>query len=328
MEVGTVQISVKGRWVSVPSARIQGRDIVITGKGIKVASVKDAEWLTGEVVPDPELFVSELKEFPSKPDIFTFSDKLGTTTPRYPYHVEWDNAAAIPTTNYKAWWEGLPQVSRKNVRRSQRRGVTVKVVPFDDELVSGITKIYNETPIRQGRRFWHFGKDFATVKRDNSHYLDRCDFVAAYFQNELIGFIKIVYVEKIARMMQILSMNSHFDKRPANAMIAKAVELCSEKGASHLIYARYIYGTKANSPVTEFKRRNGFEQLLFPTYYVPLTAKGRMAIALKLHLGIRNLIPESVMNMLLNTRAKIYRWTGRDGGESDGAKTAEKSTDD
>ena len=61
------------------------------------------------------------------------------------------------------------------------------------------------------------------------------------------------------------------DKRPANALIAKMVEVCEAKGISHLIYGLYNYGNKRNSSLLEFKIRNGFEEFLVPRYYIPLT---------------------------------------------------------
>ena len=36
-----------------------------------------------------------------------------------------------------------------------------------------MTAIFNEAAIRQGRPFWHYGKDFETVKRQFSRYLAR-----------------------------------------------------------------------------------------------------------------------------------------------------------
>ena len=36
------------------------------------------------------------------------------------------------------------------MRRAEKRGVVVREVPFDDDLVRGIVEIYDETPIRQG----------------------------------------------------------------------------------------------------------------------------------------------------------------------------------
>jgi hypothetical protein len=307
MQAGIAEISVRGKWVQVPSVHIRGRQIVVTGTWLKVAAIRDAEWLENVVIEDVESCIAELKESLCAPDIFTFSQAVSETRPKHPYRLEWDNAAAVPITTYADWWENrITQVSRKNVRRSQKRGLVVRVVPFDDKLVRGIMGIYNETPTRQGRRFWHYGKDFDSVKRENSSYLDRSEFVAAYYQDELIGFIKIVFVGRVARIMQILSLNQHFDKRPTNALIAKAVEVCCDKGASHFIYGKYVYDNKANSSVTEFKRRNGFEQVMIPTYFVPLTVKGRVALALRVHRGIRKMIPEKVANVLLDARAKIY----------------------
>ena len=105
------------------------------------------------------------------------------------------------TDNFvKEWWENLPQESRKNVRRAARRGIVVKIVPFDDDLVNGVHRIYNHTPVRDGRVFWHFGKDFETVRRGLATYLDRSEFIGAYWNEELIGFMKMVYVDQQPRL--------------------------------------------------------------------------------------------------------------------------------
>jgi hypothetical protein len=95
--------------------------------------------------------------------------------------------------------------------------------------VKGIQQIYNEAPLRQGRPFWHFGKDFDTVKRENGTYLERSEFLGAHLHHELIGFIKIIYVDRIATLIQILAKNEHQDKRPMNALVANAVKLCESK---------------------------------------------------------------------------------------------------
>ena len=100
------------------------------------------EWWKASLSKIPELFVTRLKKSGLKADVFTFAQRPPEITPRYDYHWEWDNWAAIPTACFKGWWENLPQVSRKNVRRSARRGVVVKVVPFDENLVKGVHRIY------------------------------------------------------------------------------------------------------------------------------------------------------------------------------------------
>jgi hypothetical protein len=302
--VEQAEIRISGKTLYVPSTEICGRTVVVTGKWIKTAQIKDEELVEGVPVKDPESFITKLKESELKADVFTFSQRPPEITPKYDYRFEWDNWAAVPTTSFKDWWENrLPQESRKNVRRAAKREVVVRVVPFDDELVEGIHRIYNETPIRQGKRFWHFGKDLDTLRRELATYLDRSEFIGAYWNEELIGFLKMVYVGRVATLFHIISMNEHHDKRPMNALIAKAVEFCEQKGISHFIYGQFVYGNKHQSSLLEFKRRNGFEQINFPRYYVPLTAKGRLFVLLKLYKGIGGLVPEPILQTVLSSRA-------------------------
>jgi len=292
-----------GKAFYVPSVVICGRTVVVTGKRIRMAQVKDEEVMEGVTVAAPETFIAKLKESELKADVFTFAQRPPEITPKYGYHLEWENWAVAPTTSFNEWWENrLPQETRKNVRRAARRGVIVKIVPLDDNFVRGVHRIYNETPVRGGRFFWHFGKDVETVKRGLTTYLDRSDFIGAYWNEELIGFIKIVYVDDIANLIHIISMNEHYDKRPMNALIAKAVELCQEKGISQLVYGRFVYGNNRQGSFVEFKRRNGFEQVKFPRYYVPLSLRGKVFVNLRLYRGLNGLIPEPFLQPLLRFR--------------------------
>src|SRR5438067_265430 len=301
------EVRFAGKTFYVPSVEICGRTVVVTGKWIRTAQVKDEEVVEGVIVVDPESFITKLKESELKADVFTFAQRPPETTPKYDYHLEWDNWAAVRTTCFKDWWENLPQESRKNVRRAAKRGVVVRMVPFDDNLANGVHRIYNETPIRGGRLFWHFGKDFETVRQELATYLDRSEFIGAYWNEELIGFIKMVYVDHVATVMHIISMNGHYDKRPMNALIAKAVKFCEQKGVSHLIYGQFIYGNKRRSSLVEFKRRNGFQQVRFPRYYIPLTLVGDMFVRLRLYRGFTGLIPEPILQVLLRCRVWFYR---------------------
>src|SRR5437879_4906000 len=302
--VQQAEIRISGKTLYVPSTEICGRTVVVTGKWIKTAQVKDEELVEGVPVEDPESFITKLKESELKADVFTFAQRPPEITPKYDYHFEWDNWAAVPTTCFKDWWENrLPQESRKNVRRAAKRGVVVRVVPFDDELVRGIQGIYNETPIRQEKRFWHFGKDIETLRRELATYLDRSQFIGAYWNEELIGFLKMVYVGRVATLFHIISMNEHYDKRPMNALIAKAVEFCEQKGISHFIYGQFVYGNEHLSSLLEFKRRNGFERINFPRYYLPVTVKGRLFVRLKLYKGVGGLVPEPILQTVLSCRA-------------------------
>jgi hypothetical protein len=301
------EIRVCGKTLYVPSAEICGRTIVVTGKWIRIAEVKDQDVMEGVIVEDPGSFIIKLKESKLKADVFTFAQRPPHITPKYDYHWEWDNWAAIPTTSFKDWWENLPQVSRKNVRRSARRGVVLKVIPFDDDLVKGVQRIYNSILVRDGRLFWHHGEDVDRVRQDLATYLDRSDFIGAYLGKELIGFLKIVYVDHVGTLFHIISMDEHYDKRPQNALIAKAAEVCEQKAISHLIYGKFIYGNKRRSSLVEFKRRNGFQQVNFPRYYIPLTLRGGLFVRLRLYRGFSGLIPEPILYVLLGCRAWYHK---------------------
>src|SRR5262249_12358629 len=147
---------------------------------------------------------------------------------------------------------------RKHIRKSLREGIVVETVPFTDELVNGICEIYNETPLRQGRPFWHFRKPFATVKAENGTYLDRSILISARCGGEMVGYLKLVVDEDVASIMQIVSKVAHAERRPTNALISKAVETCEATGARYLVYGKYVYGTKTESSLIDFKQNNGF----------------------------------------------------------------------
>lgn len=292
---------------SASTVTIDQRKVICSGRWLRIARVFDEPWLDLPPISNPDAFVVMMQDAGMKADIFTFAQRLPETTPEFDAEfLDWDNVAVAPSSDFKAWWDSLPQESRKNVRRSQKRGVSVRPVEFSDDLVRGIKALYDETPFRQGRRFWHYGKDFETVKRENSSYLERSQFIGAYLNDELIGFIKMVIVGSTARIMQILSRNEHFDKFPANALLAAAMEACAKRHIDHFIYGQYIYGNKSNSSITEFKRRNGFKQVLLPRFYIPITATGRAALALGLHRGISAMLPEKAITFLLDTRSFVY----------------------
>jgi hypothetical protein len=268
--------------------------------------VQDEDLVEGEVVAEPESFILRLQQTGLNADLFTFPQKLPDISPKYAYHMEWDNFAVIPITTFSNWWDKRVESSvRRAVRKAAKAGVAVKLVKFDDAFVQGIVGINNETPIRQGRLFWHFQKSFEAVKRENSTYEERNTFLGAYYQDELIGFIRLTYCDGVANIVQLLSMMKHYDKRPANALIAKAVEICEQKKIRYLLYYNYVYNDP-NSSLTEFKRRNGFEKVLLPRYYVPLTIKGRIALSWGLHRGLRKRVPQAVAMQLLKLRSLWY----------------------
>jgi hypothetical protein len=304
--VGHAETHFKGKHALVPSVEIAGRTVITTGKWLKVAEVRDEELVEGDTVVDANDFVSQLKKSGLGADLFTFAQRVPESTPKYGYHIEWENAAAIPVSTFSHWWKDCAAYSiRKAVNRSKKLGVVARVVEFDDSFVEATCSIYNEVPVRQGKAFWHYGKDFRSIKHALATYLERSIFVGAYYQDELIGFIKMTWVGATGTITQILSMKKHFDKRPNNALIAKAVEICESEGKSHFIYGNYVV-YDANSSLTEFKRRNGFEVVPLPRYYVPLTFKGRIALKLGLHRGIAGNTPKPILRLFLKARKLWY----------------------
>jgi hypothetical protein len=317
----SVEISIKGKWERVPALEVNGHTIVVRGRWMRLAVIDGEEWLESEL-GDPEACIERLRGQKSRElraDIFTFSQKLPATQPKYHYPMEWESVAATRVTSFTDWWERLPQEGRKNVRRSQKRGVVVSVKKLDDDLISDIVEVNNDFPIRQGVPFAHHGKTRDQVWKDQLSFLERSEFVCAYLGPELIGFLKVVYGREIASLLQILPKASRSAFRPANALIAKAVERCEEKGLAYLTYGRYSYGNKRTTSLMEFKKRNGFEEMFVPRYYVPLTMRGRVALTLKLHPRPERqsrwgLLPQSAIRLGVRLRSRWYAWklsTGR-----------------
>lgn len=306
MSTSTHTISVKGKPTTVPALKFGEAKVIVEGKHVRIASVHDEEWLETGTLPDPREVLLALETSDLKADIFSFTQHIPHVQPQYPFEFEWENSAVIRLTTYEAWWESLPQVARRNVRTAQKKKLEARVAPFDDAFIRGIMGLYNEAPVRLGKKFWHYGKDFETVKRENGTFLDRSEFIGAYLGDELVGFIKLVYIDNIGSMMQILAMVKHQDKRTTNLLIAKAVEVCIARGKSFMTYCRFIYGKNDTSLLTDFKARNGFEKMDFPRYYVPLTRRGRIALALQAHHGIKGMMPAPVLKLALQARTKFH----------------------
>jgi hypothetical protein len=281
--------------------------LVIRGRLLRTGEVHDEFWIRSNELPGLPEVVERVRALPHRPDIFTSVQKLPGLTPRYPYYYEWDNLAIASFGSYAEWFkERVDSKVRQDIRKSAKEGVRTEIVPFSDELVSGICAIYNEVPVRQGKRFQHFGESFEAVKAENETYRSRSVFIGAFIGSELIGFAKIVLDEDVAMMMQFLSKSAHFNKRPSSALIAKSVELCEQMGLKMLTYGRYSYGKKEKSGLVDFKKNLGFRKVEIPRYYVPLTLKGRLALRLGLHRGIGDLAPAWATAAMVQVREKMH----------------------
>jgi hypothetical protein len=303
-----VDVRIKGRWVAVPALDVNGKKIIVKGKWLKSATVRSEDMMEKEL-ENPELYVDRLrreKKPALKADIFTFAQKIPNTEPKHAYLAERESIAAVHLVTFKEWWEGLPQETRKNVRRAQKRGLQVRISEFDDHLIQGIRGVNDETPLRQGVANAYYGRTPAETKRLYGEFLGRCDFICAYFGDELVGFLHLVYRDDVASILNLTVRPSHFDKRPSNALMAKAAEICEAKGISYITYGRYNYGNKQDSPLREFKIRNGFKEIFVPRFYVPLNAWGAFCLKANLHRGLVGILPHSVIAAGIKVRTKWY----------------------
>lgn len=262
-----------------------------------------------QFLEDAEVALKSLRNSGSRIDLFTFIQPLSDTAPRYNYPIEWGNMAALRVTTFDDWMtHQINSKVRNMIRKAAKNGVVVREVPFDDAYVRGIHAIYNESPIRQGKPFWHYGKDLEAVRKMNATFLDRSVFIGAYLGSTLIGFVKLVFDEERnqAGLMQIVSMIGHQDKAPTNALIAQSVRSCADRGIPYLWYANMSYGKKQADGLADFKRHNGFQKMEVPRYFVPLTLAGRMALRLGLHHGMSEWIPEPVAATYRKIRKQWY----------------------
>ena len=282
--------------------KICGKDVQIRGRLVRIARLAAEKY---DFLSDPGAALQAIRSSGARVDLFTFTQCLPDVTPRYDFPLEWDNVAALPVTTFDRWWTQQINGKTRNMVRRAEKSLTVREVPFDDALVLGISGIYNECPIRQGRAFWHYGKDLDTVRRENATFLERSVFLGAFSGETLIGFAKLVSDDerRQAALMQIVSMIAYRDKAPTNALIAQAVRSCAGRRIGYLVYSQFAYGRKEHDGLSDFKQHNGFQRIDLPRYYVPLTAVGRIALCLRLHHNVIDHVPEPVLAQLRKVRS-------------------------
>jgi hypothetical protein len=279
---------------------IDGKALTVTKGIVRLCRLRDEYY---DFVVDPSAFLPKMGGRSGvKADIFAFLQEIPDRAPKFQFHLEWDHAAVLSLSTFEHWWKKqIKDKTRNMVRKAQKSGVEIRLTEFNDELVRGIQTIYNETPVRQGKPFKHFGKDFETIRCEHGTFLGRSEFLGAYHNQELIGFVKLVHGRGISNLMNIVALVSHRDKAPTNALIAKAVEICSSRGIPYL-----QYGTGNSGSIGDFKRHHAFEDVLVPRYYVPLNLKGTVMLKLGLHRRIGERLPENWRARMLAIRSK---WT-------------------
>lgn len=282
-----------------------GKDIQVQGGLVRIARLDGDKY---KFLDEPAPVIAALRESETRVDIFTFMQRLPAATAKFNYPMESDNLAVLGVSTFDEWWtKRIGFKARNKAKQAAKRGVVVREAPFDETFAQGIWEIYNESPVRQGRRFPHYGKSIDQVRRMSATFLDTSIFIGAYLDEKLIGFIKLTTDDSgtQAGMMHIVSMIRHRDKAPTNALVAQAVRSCADRGISHLVYSNFAYGKKERSSLSDFKERNGFERVNLPRYYVPLTRIGWAAFRLGLHHKFVDRLPGP---LLAKARDLRYSW--------------------
>lgn len=288
------------------SLNVCGRDIRIQGRLIRTGCLEGDKYV---FLDDPEPLLDALQNSGRRVDLFTFLQRLPETSPKYQYPMEWDNLAVLEVSTYDNWWNNQIRFKARNkARQAEKKGVILREVPFDDQLVQGIWEIYNETPVRQGRPFPHYGKDLRTVYKEEATFLESSTFIGAFDDDKLIGFIKLVPDETRtqANLMNIVSRIDSRDKAPTNALVAQAVRACAERGIRYLVYSNFAYRRRSSDSLSDFKESNGFQRVDLPRYYVPLTSLGSIALRFGLHRDLYDHIPAGMANKLREMRNSWY----------------------
>lgn len=282
------------------------KTILVEGRFVRIGRV-DGEGY--QFLEDPESAIANLQLNNFNIDLFTFIDRLSSCNVRHSYYSELINFAAMEISTYENWIKTqIDSKTRNMLKKAEKCGVFVREVELDADFVRGIVKIYSESPYRQGKRFWHYGKTTEEVFVMKQTFLERSVFIGAFYEDELIGFIKLVADEqrRQAGLMHIISMMQHRDKAVANALIAHAVRSCEARRIPMLWYAQFTYGKKQQDGLMEFKKKNGFRQYDIPRYYFPLTHKGRLALKFGCHRPFADYVPASIASVYRELRRRVY----------------------
>jgi hypothetical protein len=279
-------------------------ELSVSGRVLKIAKLRH-EW--SEYLDDPATFISEAKAA-RVADILTFLQEAHIERPKLPYLNKPASASVLTFKSFDDWWNGLHFKARNKARKAQKTGVELRPVKLDDDFVRDVKKIYDEAPLRQGRKFTHYGKSLATIKHDLSSFPERTFFIGAYHQDRMIGFMKLFEGNKILRLIHIIATFADRDKCVMDALIAKAVEIAGQKNILHL-----YYGDWAFRGLGVFRVKFGFERHDCPRYYVALNRRGELALKAGLHRPLRERLPQHWKDRLVGARNLWNSW--RHGGK-------------
>jgi len=277
-----------------------GQHVVLTGRWLKLLRLRSE---FHEPPADPIAFVEAVKRSGLRADVLTFVQRVQDGAPRFAYRHEFESMALLRLTTYDDWFtKQLYNKPRNMIRKAAKSGVEVRLEAFSEPLVRGIKEIYDETPLRQGKRNYHYRESLETIRETHATFLDRSQFITSYYAGELIGFAKLTFSQDCGILMNFLSRVSHRDKAVNNALLAKAVEVCAERKVGCLVYGHW--GGGGTRGLAEFKAAHGFERVEVPRYFVPLSAVGKVALTLGAHRGLVHVMPAWLVESAAKARSR------------------------
>ncbi len=273
----------------------------INGRILRTASLLNEY---NQDVGNPQVLIDAIRSWGRRIDLLTFIQRPEAKEPKYDTWWEPEEIAALPLTSFDEWWNcQIGKDTRRKVLRAEKAGVVVKHVPLNDYLIEGVTRIFNETRFKRGKPHRHYGKKFAQVKAILERDCERCEFIAALFEGELIGFVKLLYTDRLTRPVLNLAMFAHRDKMTNFALMAEVARSTAREGIPFVTYG--IWKSRRQG-MREFLISNGFGPLKIPRFYVPLNIIGRMALSIGIQGGLVRNIPDPLMTQLLAVRSRWY----------------------
>ena len=172
-----------------PALRICGRDINVRGRLLRIATIEGDKYIFPD---DPQSLVEGLRKARERIDLFTFMQRLPETIRKYDYPMELDNLRRSPHYTFDDWWtKVLGFKGRNKAKQAEKKGVKLREIPFDDVLIQGIWRIYNETPVRQGKKLCALRHARGTGPPLRFVLSREQCFHRSFFRRSLIGFAKL-----------------------------------------------------------------------------------------------------------------------------------------
>jgi hypothetical protein len=237
-------------------------------------------------------------------DLFTFIDRsfLINNPAKDNLFTDLEPMALLTINTYDKWQATITHNARWQTKKARKMGLTSQIVQVDDAFLKSAQKIYNETPVRQGRRYTGYGLSLDYLRNKYS-IMDNSEIIGVFYQNEMIGLMWIGFGDRVAAVKSFVSLLSYRNKYPNDLLIDSAVQRCLERGYNYLTYWNMGY----NPGLDFFKKSHGFKVFKVPRYYFPITSKGELALKLNMYRPLDRTIPKRIVQAFLPVYNSINR---------------------